>query len=144
MDESIPGFDFSDAHAFPNAAVVGADLSDDALDVARRNVADYHLEDRIDLVKSDVFSGLGGRTFDLIISNPPYVTPTELAELAPEKQSLEQIFLNLLEKPAARTAPDPKPAPEATGGFEVLPDEPDDDTDKGADPEPESVKKEQG
>lgn len=72
------------AHAFPNAQVVGADLSDDALDVARGNVADYHLEDRIDLVKSDVFSGLGGRTFDLILCNPPYVTDEAMAALPAE------------------------------------------------------------
>ena len=72
------------AHAFPNAHVVGADLSDDALDVARGNVADYHLEDRIDLVRSDVFDGLGGRTFDLIISNPPYVTDASMAALPTE------------------------------------------------------------
>jgi ABC-2 type transport system ATP-binding protein len=68
-----------------------------------------------------------------------------LAELAPEKQSLEQIFLNLLQKPAAApAAPEAKPAPEATGGFEVPPDEPEDQTDNGAEPESESVTKEKG
>lgn len=72
------------AHAFPNAGVVAADLSEDALEVARINVADYGLEDRIELVRSDVFSALGGRRFDLILSNPPYVTAEAMDELPPE------------------------------------------------------------
>lgn len=72
------------AHAFPNAQVVGADLSDDALDVARANVSGYDLDDRVELLKSDVFDGLAGRTFDLIISNPPYVTADAMAALPPE------------------------------------------------------------
>ena len=49
------------AHVFPNAEVTAVDLSDDALDVARINVADYGLEDRIELVRSDVFDGLVAR-----------------------------------------------------------------------------------
>lgn len=72
------------AHAFPDADIVAADLSDDALEVARRNVTDYGLEDRIELVHSDVFSGLAGRRFDLIVSNPPYVTAEAVASLPPE------------------------------------------------------------
>ena len=72
------------AHAFPNADVVGADLSDDALDVARSNVADYRLDDRVELLKSDVFDALAGRTFDLILSNPPYVTAESMATLPAE------------------------------------------------------------
>ncbi|MDI3513250.1 MAG: ribosomal protein glutamine methyltransferase [Rhodocyclaceae bacterium] len=72
------------AHAFPNAGVVAADLSADALDVARINVADYGLENRIELVRSDVFSALDGRRFDLILSNPPYVTAEAMDELPPE------------------------------------------------------------
>jgi ribosomal protein L3 glutamine methyltransferase len=72
------------AHAFPGAHVVGADLSDDALDVAQQNVSDYGLKDRVELVRSDVFDGLAGRTFDVIISNPPYVTADAMAALPPE------------------------------------------------------------
>lgn len=72
------------AHAFPKAAVTGADLSDDALEVAQQNVADYGLEERIELVRSDVFSGLAGRCFDLILSNPPYVTADAMDALPPE------------------------------------------------------------
>ena len=62
------------AHAFANATITAVDLSEDALDVARQNVADYGLEDRIELVSSDVFDALEGRRYDLILSNPPYVT----------------------------------------------------------------------
>jgi ribosomal protein L3 glutamine methyltransferase len=72
------------AHAFPNARVVGADLSDDALEVARGNVADYGLESRVELAKSDVFDALAGRRFDLIISNPPYVTAEAMKSLPAE------------------------------------------------------------
>ncbi len=72
------------AHVFPNAAVTAVDLSDDALDVARINVADYGLEDRIELVCSDVFDALAGRRFDLILSNPPYVTAEAMDALPPE------------------------------------------------------------
>lgn len=72
------------AHVFPNSHVVAADLSDDALAVARRNVADYRLDDRIELVRSDVFDALAGRRFDLIVCNPPYVTAAAMAELPPE------------------------------------------------------------
>ncbi len=72
------------AHAFPNAAITAADLSEDALDVARQNVADYGLEERIELVRSDAFSALAGRRFDLILSNPPYVTTEAMDALPPE------------------------------------------------------------
>lgn len=72
------------AHVFPNAHVVAADLSEDALDVARRNIADYHLEERVEPVRSDVFSGLQGRRFDLIVCNPPYVTAASMHDLPAE------------------------------------------------------------
>ncbi len=72
------------AHAFPNAAITAADLSEDALDVARQNVADYGLGERIELVRSDAFSALAGRRFDLILSNPPYVTAEAMDALPPE------------------------------------------------------------
>ena len=72
------------ALAFPNAEVAAVDLSEDALAVAERNVADYHLTDRVELIQSDAFTKLAGRKFDLIISNPPYVNAESVAALPPE------------------------------------------------------------
>ncbi len=72
------------AHAFPNARINAADISADALEVAARNVADYELGDRIGLIRSDLFAGLVGRSYDLIISNPPYVTGQSMRTLPAE------------------------------------------------------------
>ncbi len=72
------------AEAFPAARIDAADLSAEALAVAARNVADYALEARIMLIQSDVFSALSGRRYDLIISNPPYVTRAAVAAFPPE------------------------------------------------------------
>ncbi|HET9699666.1 MAG TPA: 50S ribosomal protein L3 N(5)-glutamine methyltransferase [Burkholderiales bacterium] len=72
------------ALAFPGARVDGGDLSNDALAVARRNVADYGLEERVRLLRSDLFEGLAGRRYDLIVSNPPYVTTEAMRRLPPE------------------------------------------------------------
>jgi len=69
---------------YPSARVDAADLSAAALEVARRNVADYKLARRVRLVKSDLFSALGGRTYDLIISNPPYVKAASMRKLPDE------------------------------------------------------------
>ena len=72
------------AHAFPNAAVDAADLSPAALAVAERNVADYHLQDRVDLIESDLFAKLDSKRYDLIISNPPYVDAESVKALPQE------------------------------------------------------------
>ncbi len=72
------------AHAFPHARIDAADLSADALQVAGRNVADHGLEERIRLVQGDLFDPLGRRSYDLIISNPPYVTAQAMRDLPPE------------------------------------------------------------
>ncbi|MCA1924966.1 MAG: 50S ribosomal protein L3 N(5)-glutamine methyltransferase [Thiobacillus sp.] len=72
------------AQAFPNAHVDAADLSKDALAVAAQNVADYGLGKRIDLIESDLFAALNGRSYDVIISNPPYVNAESVAALPPE------------------------------------------------------------
>jgi ribosomal protein L3 glutamine methyltransferase len=72
------------AQAFPDATVDATDISDAALDVARRNVADYGLQDRITLVHADLFKGLAKRRYDLIVANPPYVSSEAVAAFPPE------------------------------------------------------------
>ena len=72
------------AHAFPNAMADAVDLSPDALQVARRNVTDYDLKDRINLIQSDLFTQLAGKQYDIIISNPPYVDAASVASLPAE------------------------------------------------------------
>lgn len=70
---------------FPNAQVDAVDLSPAALEIARKNVADYGLSDRVRLHHGDMFQPLTRDTrYDLIISNPPYVPADEMAELDPE------------------------------------------------------------
>lgn len=61
------------AYAFPNAHVTGVDLSRQALELAAENVDDHGLDDRISLQRGDLFSSIEGATFELIITNPPYV-----------------------------------------------------------------------
>jgi len=72
--------------ALPNAQVDLVDISEAALAVAQKNVAYYHLEDRAEVIQSDLFAQLQGRRYDLIISNPPYVDQIEMAALPPEFQ----------------------------------------------------------
>jgi ribosomal protein L3 glutamine methyltransferase len=81
------------AHVFEQAQVDAADISGDALAVARANVERYHLEDRVSLVSSDLFSALEGRRYQLIISNPPYVSVAEMVQLAPEYAHEPQLGL---------------------------------------------------
>lgn len=72
------------ARAYPLARVDAADISAEALAVARRNVARYRLEKRIRLVRSDLFDALQGERYDLIVSNPPYVTTAAMRTLPAE------------------------------------------------------------
>jgi ribosomal protein L3 glutamine methyltransferase len=72
------------AHAYPNADIDAVDVSSDALAIAQRNVSEYGLADRINLLRSDLFAHLRGKRYDLIISNPPYVTTTAMQSLPEE------------------------------------------------------------
>lgn len=75
------------AEAFPNARVDASDISVDALAVAKRNIDAYGLDDRVHVFKADLFEGLPAATYDLIISNPPYVTAAAVAAFPPEYQA---------------------------------------------------------
>lgn len=72
------------AETFPNAEVTGADISADALEVAAINRSRFDLEGELELVQTDLFENLKGRRFDLIISNPPYVTEEAMQDLPAE------------------------------------------------------------
>jgi ribosomal protein L3 glutamine methyltransferase len=69
---------------FDAAQVDASEISGDAMAVAEINVRDYGLQDRIALVRSDLFAGLGGRRYDLILANPPYVDAKAVASFPPE------------------------------------------------------------
>ncbi|WP_051263857.1 50S ribosomal protein L3 N(5)-glutamine methyltransferase [Kingella kingae] len=71
------------AEHYPAAEIDAVDISLDALEVAAINVEEYGLQDRINLIHTDLFEGLDG-TYDLIISNPPYVDAESVAELPEE------------------------------------------------------------
>jgi ribosomal protein L3 glutamine methyltransferase len=72
------------ALAFPAAEVDAVELSPEALEVARRNVARHGLEDRVVLLEGDLWAPVPGRRYDLIVSNPPYVSDAAMAALPPE------------------------------------------------------------
>ena len=72
------------ARVFPNASIDAVDLSSDALDVARRNVEEHGLSDRVRLLQGDLFAPLAGQRYDLIVANPPYVDAEALASFPPE------------------------------------------------------------
>ncbi len=72
------------AHAYPEADVDAVDISAEALAVAQRNVSEYGLADRINLIRSDLFANLPEKSYDIIISNPPYVTASAMDNLPAE------------------------------------------------------------
>jgi ribosomal protein L3 glutamine methyltransferase len=72
------------AKTFPAAQVDALDLSPAALAVARKNVARHRLGRRVHLHRSDLFDAVSAKRYDLIVTNPPYVSASAMAELAPE------------------------------------------------------------
>jgi ribosomal protein L3 glutamine methyltransferase len=81
------------AHAFPNAEIDAVDISDDALNVAHRNISDYGLADQVNAVKSDMLTALAGKKYDVIISNPPYVNAPSMDVLPQEYRHEPQLAL---------------------------------------------------
>jgi ribosomal protein L3 glutamine methyltransferase len=79
------------AMAFANATVDGADMSKAALALAAENIADHGLEERVTLHHGDLFAAVPGRTYDLIITNPPYVG-REVMDALPEEFRHEPVM----------------------------------------------------
>lgn len=71
-------------YAFPEAFVDAVDISDDALSVAKINQEQHGLSEQLELIKSDCFTNIADRKYDIIVSNPPYVGRTEMQTLPEE------------------------------------------------------------
>ena len=74
------------ADAFPAAQIDAVDISKEALAVAHRNVGDYALKSRINLIASDLYESIGDKRYDMIIANPPYVNAESMLQLPAEYQ----------------------------------------------------------
>jgi ribosomal protein L3 glutamine methyltransferase len=72
------------AYAFPDAEVDALDLSEEALEVAEINIHNHELNEQVIPIKSDLFSSVQGHTYDLIVSNPPYVDAEDMEDLPDE------------------------------------------------------------
>jgi ribosomal protein L3 glutamine methyltransferase len=81
------------AHAYPDADIDAVDISSDALAVAQRNVSDYNLAARINLIRSDLFANLPEKSYDLIVCNPPYVDAMAMETLPDEYRREPELAL---------------------------------------------------
>ncbi len=81
------------ARALPRARIDAVDIAPSALAVARRNIREHRLQRRVRAVRSDHFAALGRRSYDIIVSNPPYVGRRELSRLPPEYRHEPQLAL---------------------------------------------------
>jgi release factor glutamine methyltransferase len=78
------------AHQRKDARVTAIDISPDALDVARRNAARNGVAERITFLQGDLFAPIPpGSSFDLVVSNPPYIAPAEFESLSPDVRDHE-------------------------------------------------------
>lgn len=81
------------AQYLPESEVVLSDISIDALEVAAANIERHDVEDRVQIVQSDLFAAFNGERFDLIVSNPPYVDAHDMAALPAEFRHEPRIAL---------------------------------------------------
>ncbi|WP_394165533.1 50S ribosomal protein L3 N(5)-glutamine methyltransferase [Neptunomonas phycophila] len=81
------------AYAFEDAEVDLVDISSDALEVARLNIADHELEERVQAIESDLFTSVKGQQYDLIVSNPPYVDHADFTSMPKEYQHEPELAL---------------------------------------------------
>ncbi|MGB0865317.1 MAG: 50S ribosomal protein L3 N(5)-glutamine methyltransferase [Granulosicoccaceae bacterium] len=72
------------AYAFADAKVLATDISHEALEVAAQNVFAHDMAERVELAQGSLFEPAKGRSFDLVISNPPYVDAADMAALSDE------------------------------------------------------------
>ena len=77
------------AHKMPNARIVAIDLSEAALDVALENAKHNAVADRIRFLQGDLLAPIASETFDLVVSNPPYVPAADRETLAIEVREFE-------------------------------------------------------
>jgi ribosomal protein L3 glutamine methyltransferase len=82
------------AYAFPEASVDLGELDRGALAICEANIARHRCGDRVSAIRTDVFEGLGGRRYELIVTNPPYVPTAEWQALAPEYRHEPRIALD--------------------------------------------------
>ncbi len=75
------------AHALPRAHIDATDMSPAALAVARDNVRRHRLRRRVRVLAADVYEGLGARRYDIVVSNPPYVSAAEMRRLPREHRA---------------------------------------------------------
>lgn len=106
------------AKRLPACQVVALDLSQKALDVARQNAREHGVGERIEFLESDLFANAPpGRLFDFVVSNPPYVAESEVAQLSRDVRDYEprhalvagpsgtEVIARLINQAAARLTP---------------------------------------
>ena len=82
------------AYAFPQAEIDLSDISTDALDVATINIEKHDASNRVSVIQSDLFEGLIGKKYDIIVSNPPYVDADDIDSMSAEFQHEPELGLS--------------------------------------------------